>query len=78
MAITIHENGGHIQYGTVIYTADTAADLPNLPTKITPGSTCFVIDTGITYILNNKEQWIEFYGSSGGGSEYPNADVRRF
>jgi hypothetical protein len=39
------------------YVADTEADVANLPTTVTPGSTCIVIETGSVYMLNNSKEW---------------------
>lgn len=44
-------------------TADSASDIPNLPTaatsNIAAGSTCLVIATSEVYILNNQDEWVK-------------------
>lgn len=78
MAINKTKQNNHVSYGTVTYVVDTLAELSSVPTDITPGSFCFVIEASTTYILNGQKEWIEYPISGGGGSDYPNADVRRF
>ena len=81
MAYRLTKEGEHVQQGTVIFTVDAAADISGLPTTVTPGSTCFVIETSKTYILNAQGSWVEYKEGSGGGgsgSEYPDADARAF
>ena len=82
MAIRLTKQNNHVQYGTMIYTVDSSAELSSVPVDITPGSLCFVIEESKTYILNTLGEWTEYRGfwggGGGGGSDYPNADIRRF
>lgn len=66
MAINKVKENNHVSYGTVIYTVDSASELSSVPTDVTPGSTCFVIDESKTYILNGQGEW-KVYSSGGGG-----------
>lgn len=47
---------GNLQAGAVEITADTDADVEELPTKYGVGSTCFVIDSSTVYMLNNEKE----------------------
>lgn len=49
---------GQISYGIVHYVIDEEREVAFLPTKVSPASTCEVIETGNIYILNNKLQWV--------------------
>ena len=64
----IFSNRGQIAYGIKKYTVDTEADIATLPTKGTPGSEAFVIETSQTYKLSNKRQWVKVKLSGGGNS----------
>jgi len=51
---------GNLQAGVVEFTADTVADVDDLPTEeISAGSTCFVIENSSVYMLNNIGEWHE-------------------
>lgn len=78
MAIRLSKTAEHVQQGTVIYTADTESDLSNVPSKVTPGSLCFCIETSTLYILNNQEEWVVKPCGGGAGHDYPNADTEEF
>lgn len=45
------------QYNIISYVADTESDIINLPTDVSPGSTCIVIETSNVYMLNSKKIW---------------------
>lgn len=45
------------QYGIISYLADKESDVDNLPTTVSPGSTCIVIETSNVYILNTEKVW---------------------
>lgn len=57
--------------------ADTDDDISSLPTHYAPGSTCFVIDTSTTYMLNGSKEWIaiESSSSSSGSGETVDASL---
>lgn len=80
MSINKVKENNHIAYGTMTFTVDSSSELSSVPTNVTPGSTCFIIEESKTYILNGQGEWKEYQssGGGGGGSEYPNADIRRF
>lgn len=61
---------GNIAYGIKKYLCDTAADFEELKKKekATPGSTVFVAETGNSYILNNKGEYITLPQGGGGAS----------
>ena len=59
MGYILSENGNKPTYGKVSYTADTVADVANLPTTDKPGSTCLVISNSSVYILNTQKVWVE-------------------
>lgn len=56
MYSTIREND-RAKYSITDYVADTEADINDLPTTVSPGSTCIVIETSNVYMLNNQKQW---------------------
>lgn len=73
MAYRLFAENGKPAYGVKNYILDTAADIADLSIASTPGSTAYVADSGITYVLNNKEEWVQMpIASSGGGSVSPN------
>lgn len=41
------------------YIVDHKADMSQLPTDISPGSTCFVIEDSTNYMLNHQSQWVK-------------------
>ena len=44
--------------GVVEYVAGTEADVADLPTELSQGSTCFVIETGVVYMFNEEtKEW---------------------
>ena len=44
--------------GVVEYVAGTEADVTDLPTELSQGSTCFVIETGAVYMFNEEtKEW---------------------
>ena len=52
-------------YGVKHYYADTYADLNEINTKeLAMGSTVYVIEDSIKYILNSKKQWIAVQGGN--------------
>lgn len=49
------------------YIVDSENDIQEVPTDAPAGSTCFVIENSVTYMLNHQKQWIKVNLSSGGG-----------
>ena len=44
--------------GVVEYVAGTEADVADLPTELSQGSTCFVIETGAVYMFDEEtKEW---------------------
>lgn len=43
--------------GVVELVADTDADIANIPTYYTPGSTCIVVESSEVFMLNNQKEW---------------------
>lgn len=41
------------------YMCDTPSDIGNLPTTVSPGSTCLVLSNSAVYILNSTGEWKE-------------------
>jgi hypothetical protein len=56
------------QYGVMEYIVDEESEVSTLPTTASPGSTCLVIETSTTYMLNNKKQWVKVKFKSGSGN----------
>ena len=61
------------------YIVDFETDISEVPTDAPAGSTCFVIDNSVTYMLNHRKQWVKVNlpssgGTGGGGSDVPSGD----
>ena len=74
---TIYANG--FTYNSVKkFVIDTFNEIYDIDiSQLSPGSTAFDISTSKTYMLNNKNHWIEVQlsGSSGGGGGTGGDDV---
>lgn len=55
--INILKNGNNPSKYVMEYIADTEADVKNLDTNGTPGSTCLVIESAEVYMLNGNHEW---------------------
>ena len=53
----IMSQNGDVQGYLTEYVADTENDIKDLPTNITPGSVCIVIETSNVYMLNGSREW---------------------
>lgn len=74
---SIASNSGEVAYGVTRFLIDTEAEIKDLPTYHTPGSSAFVIENSTRYILNNNREWIKVASSnSGGGSTNPDDNVQ--
>lgn len=60
---------GHVSYGVKEYVCDTMADLNLLPIDGKAGSQAYVIEEGLTFILNHKGEWKEKKNFNKGVSE---------
>jgi hypothetical protein len=65
---SILSNRGKVAYGQKEFVVDLASEISSLPTKCTPGSTAFVIETSQYYMLNNQRQWVKVNLASGSGT----------
>lgn len=64
----VTQNGNDAQYLSHLL-ATSESDVSSLPTNISPGSTCFIEETGATFMLSNSHYWFKVISSgSGGGS----------
>lgn len=61
MGIRITTVNNEPQYNLKEFIADTAADIPNLPTKnVAPGSQCLVADNPAkVLVFNTNKEWVE-------------------
>ena len=68
--IRIGTNSGRVSYGIKDFVLDEEKDLEDLKNKpnIYPNSTAFIIENSKTYMKNSKNEWVEVYIGSGGGS----------
>lgn len=57
MAYSVYRNSDHTAAYVNELIADTTADIENLPTDYTPGSTCIVIEDSSIWILGNDKAW---------------------
>lgn len=60
---------GHVSYGIKEYVCDTLADLNLLPVDGKAGSSAYIIEEGLTFILNHKGEWKEKKNFNKGASE---------
>ena len=63
----ISQNGNDAQYLSSLL-ADSENDVQNLPTNISPGSTCFIEETGATFMLSNSHYWFKVTNGQRGKS----------
>ena len=71
--VSIISNSGHVAHGIKEFVLDTQDDLENLPVDIQAGSKAYIIETGISYILNSQGEWSQDMSASGNGSGAPGA-----
>lgn len=71
--ISIISNSGHVAHGIKEFVLDTQDDLENLPVDIQAGSKAYIIETGISYILNSQGEWSQNMSASGNGNGAPGA-----
>lgn len=64
----ITQNGNDAQYLSSLL-ADSETDIQNLPTNISPGSTCFIEETGATFMLSNAHYWFKVTSGSSSSSD---------
>lgn len=70
MAKMLKKIAGNPNISYYEFVCDTEDDLPSIETARVPmGSTCYVIDSGITYILNGQKEWKKYTGSSATSGE---------
>jgi hypothetical protein len=58
--INITKQSDKESYKVIEYVADTTSDINDLPTdmsKVSAGSTCFVIEDSSVYMLNSQGEW---------------------
>ena len=56
--------------------ADFEADIHSIPLQdFAPGSTCFVIETSKSYMLNHNREWIEVELSAAGDPTSPDTVI---
>ena len=58
MGIVLNKQDSNEVYGLAEYYADTVADIENLPTDGTAGSTCLVKEGPAVYILSTDKEWV--------------------
>ena len=56
--ISILSQNGTTAYGIYEYACDTIKEINSLPTNCAMGSTCKVLSTGDSYILNGNKEWV--------------------
>ena len=70
MSYTLYANDDNVAYGVKKFIVDTTADLAELPTNVTPGSSVLVTKTSKLFVLNNEHKWDELVTTSGGASTF--------
>lgn len=55
----IYKNGDNTQSAVVEIVVDTVADVEELETKYSPGSTCIVLENSSVYMLGADKTWHE-------------------
>lgn len=64
---TISKNRGDIAYGIQHLIVDNKEDIKTIPTtRLTVGSTVFVIYDSTTYMLSHKKEWVQINSSNTG------------
>lgn len=64
----IMKNGGHVQYGTYEFIADSIEDVAVAPKTVAPGSKMLCIENSTTYIFTPSLEWVEYAVEGGGGA----------
>lgn len=64
MAINIYSNSGHTAYGLKEFVIDSEEDIKNLPLDCPAGSAALCLSTGDVYMLNTKDEWVNFTSPS--------------
>lgn len=68
---SIRAEHGRVKYGVYDFIFDNDKEFstfklrPN--TKIAPGTTAFIVDTSVKYMLNNSYEWVKISGCPAGG-----------
>lgn len=57
MGVVLNKQDSNEVYGLAEFYADTVADVANLPTDCTAGSTCIVKEGPAVYILSTEKVW---------------------
>lgn len=63
----VTQNGNDAQYLSHLL-ATSESDVSSLPTNISPGSTCFIEETGATFMLSNSHYWFKVINNNSGSS----------
>lgn len=68
MPYILKKVGGNPNIPYKEFVCDEVIDITLIDTKTVQwGSTCYVINTGETYILNSQKQWKKYQGTTSGG-----------
>lgn len=57
--IKLTSQSGHTSYGLKEYIVDTEEDIKTLSLDDPMGSTAFVINGALIYIMNGKKEWVK-------------------
>jgi hypothetical protein len=57
--ITITSQSGHTSYGLKEFIVDTENEITHLPLNVAMGSTAFVIEGSLVYMMNGQKEWVK-------------------
>ena len=57
--IKITSQSGHTSYGLKEFVVDTENEIAHLPLNVAMGSTVFVIEGALVYMMNGQKEWVK-------------------
>lgn len=57
--IKITSQSGHTSYGLKEFVVDTENEIADLPLNVAMGSTAFVIEGSLVYMMNGRKEWVK-------------------
>ena len=77
--VIIKKNSNKIAYGIKHFNVDTVAEIADINLRyVKPGSTVFVIEGSLNYVLNSEYQWVLTAANGGGNSNGSNITIENW